>query len=142
MAGQANLKKIFGGSGAGLSLRGTQTHTPAVGIGGLAVNELNLSGAGQTVLNLTGKWAVDFITLTTTDSSGTMTIEITVDGEVIYNGPIVIATRTSIIGSPAMGSSSVIPISVPITCLSSFVVKATRNNANTTNLEARAFAIN
>lgn len=135
------LSQIIGGGGAGLKLRGAQTYSSlGGGLGGISLTGLNLSGAGQTVLSLTGRWALDFAALSATSSTGTWNMELVVDGETKYNGAIAAATRTPLIGTPAT-STTFAPISVPIICETSLTIKITRSASDATNFEARAFAI-
>lgn len=135
------LSQIIGGGGAGLKLRGAQTYNDqAGGLGGINISGLNLSGAGQTVLSLTGRWALDFAVLATTSSTGTWNMELVVDGETKYNGALTASTRIPLIGTSAT-SSTFAPISVPIISETSLTIKITRSTADATTFSARAFAI-
>ena len=128
---------------SGLKLRGLQTYSDQVGgIGGIYMSGLNLSGAGQTVLSLTGKWALDFACVVPSSATGTMTMELIVDGETKYNGAVSpISTRTPLIGT-STSATTLSPLAAPIICESSLTLKLIRSVADTTIFTARAFAVN
>lgn len=126
----------------GIKLRGLQTYNDQVGgLGGIYMSGLNLSGAGQTVLSLTGKWALDFACIVAGSTTGTLTMELIIDGETKYNGSISpISTRTPLIGT-STSATTLSPLAAPIVCESSLTLKLTRSVADSTTFTARALAI-
>lgn len=128
---------------SGIKLRGLQTYNNQVGgLGGIGISGLNLSGAGQTVLNLTGKWALDLAYISPGTTNGTVTMELVIDGEAKFNGAIgPISQPMPLIGTLASATDSS-PVSSPIICESSLTLKLTRSVTDTTGFFARAFAIN
>jgi|GEM_PF-4999783 len=126
---------------SGIKLRGTQTYVAQLGLGGIQLTGLNLSGAGQTVLSLTGKWAVDFAALWSASSTGTFSMEMVVDGETKYNGALTATNMIDLIGTGGTNANLAAPASSPIICESSLTIKITRSAADATLFKARAFAI-
>lgn len=101
--------RLTGGGGAGLVLDGSQfnfqyLNTSTV-LGGINVTGLDLA-AGAVVLTLTGRYAINNLLIGRTNSSGSTTAQLTIDGNLVVDGTFSRSHILNIIGAMQIGDAT------------------------------------
>ena len=132
--------KATTGSGNGMRLAAGQTWQRVSGssndgIGSLGATGININTT-NTLLSLTGKYTIHYLSISGLSVGVPATITLTIDGVVVFSGTIIptTATVTNILGSSAGDMTS------PVSVINSLVLTAQSTGVTDLSMSAKIFA--